>query len=90
MPNSKVFLIAEFLEKKNIIGNILIGHDLLDESIKYLNSGIIDFLIAQNPEEQGYKAIINLFNYLALKREINKVHYFPIDIITKENFQFYL
>ncbi len=90
VPNSKVFLVAEFLEKNNIKGNILVGHDLLDESIKYLNSGIIDFLNAQNPEEQGYKAIINLFNYLALQREINKVHYFPLDIITKENFQFYL
>ena len=63
VPNSRAYIVAQFLEKQNIKGVRIIGYDLLKENITYLNSGIIDFLINQKPEEQGYMGI----NYLYKK-----------------------
>jgi len=67
----------------------VIGHDLITENIEFLNKGIVDFLICQRPEEQGYRAIITLFDHLVLKKAVNNENYTSIDIITKENLNYY-
>jgi LacI family transcriptional regulator len=71
---------------KNVI---LIGYDLLDENIEYLEKGIIQILICQKPEEQGYKSVFSLYNHLFLKKPVDKLNYSPIDIILKENIEYY-
>jgi LacI family transcriptional regulator len=89
VTNSRVFSVARFLEvsdKKNIY---LIGFDFLNENIEYLKSGIIDFLICQKPQEQGYKGIMALYQNLVLHAAVEKAYYMPIDIITKENYKYY-
>ncbi len=89
VTNSKVFLMAGFL-KKNQIQNIrLIGHDLLDENRKSLLDNSVDFLICQRPEEQGYNAINKLFQHVLLKKKVKSENYTPIDIVTKENVEYY-
>jgi LacI family transcriptional regulator len=45
----------------------------------------IDFLINQNPVEQGYLGITCLFNHLLLKTTVEKVQYLPLDIVVTEN-----
>lgn len=89
VPNSRAFKLAQFMKKKNILCPLVVGYDLIPKNIDYLESGMISFLLGQRPEEQAYKAITALFNYMVLKEDVKKLNYSPIDIITKENIEFY-
>ncbi|MDP4209933.1 MAG: LacI family DNA-binding transcriptional regulator [Bacteroidota bacterium] len=88
--NSRVYEIASFLEKYRIENVRLVGYDLMRENAEYLRKGIVTFLLAQRPEEQGYYGVMTLFNYLVLKQDVIKVQYVPIDILTRENLDYYL
>jgi LacI family transcriptional regulator len=55
-----------------------------------LKSGSIRFLIGQRPEEQTYKGIKKLFEYLSLHKIPDKIEYLPVDIVTSENVEFFL
>jgi LacI family transcriptional regulator len=68
---------------------ILIGFDFLNENVRYLQNGIIDFLVCHKPKEQAYRGIHTLFQHLVSDVNIEKVNLMPIDIITKENARFY-
>jgi LacI family transcriptional regulator len=86
VPNSRAYIVAHFLEQKNIRGIRIIGYDLLKENITYLNSGSIDFLINQKPEEQGYTGINYLYKKIILQEHLEANHFMPLDIIVKENY----
>ena len=89
VTNSRVYQVARYLELKGQAGMRLIGYDLLPENVRWLKEGFIDFLISQRPEEQGYMAVISMFNRLFLGRDVESEQYLPIDIITKENIDYY-
>jgi LacI family transcriptional regulator len=89
VTNSRVFSVASFLEKSKRTDISLIGYDFLKENIEYLKKGLIDFLICHKPEEQGYRGLMALYQTLVLGSPVDKVHFMPIDIITKENQAFY-
>jgi LacI family transcriptional regulator len=89
VTNSRVFSVARFLQENNLTHVSLVGYDFLKENIAYLNSSIIDFLICHKPEEQGYRGIMSLYQNLVLGTAVEKVHFMPIDIITKGNEAFY-
>ncbi len=89
VTNSQVYYLARILEKIGKTEIKVIGHDLINENINFLNKGTIDFLICQRPEEQGYNAITTLFDHLVLKKEVKTENYTSIDIITKENLDYY-
>lgn len=89
VTNSRVNIIAKILEKHNRKDILLIGYDFLKKNISYLESGQITFLICQRPKEQGYLGILALYKHLFKISEVERSVYMPIDIITKENYQFY-
>lgn len=89
VTNSRVNIIAEILRKRNLDDILLIGYDFLEKNINYLVSQQITFLICQRPKEQGYLGIMALYKHLFKISEVEKSVYMPIDIITKENYQFY-
>ncbi|MNJ95489.1 Catabolite control protein A [compost metagenome] len=89
VTNSRVFSVAQFLEKTNQEHIFLVGYDFLPQSIEHLKKGVIDFLICQKPQEQGYKGIMALYQNVVLNGEIEPTYYMPIDIITKENYKSY-
>jgi LacI family transcriptional regulator len=89
MSGSKSYLIASYLEEKGNKNINLIGYDLLEKNVTYLKSGIIRFLIGQRPEEQTYKAVKKLFEYLSLNKVPESIEYLPVDIITSENVDFF-
>jgi LacI family transcriptional regulator len=89
VTNSRVHKIANVLMEERLSHLLLIGYDLVDENIKYLKDGVIDFLICQKPEEQGYRSIMAMFNHILSKKSIERVNYSPIDIIMRENIAFY-
>lgn len=86
VPNSRAYIVSRFLDQNNIKGIRIIGYDLLEENIEYLNKGIIDFLINQRPEEQGYMGINHLYKKLVLQETVENTHYIPLEIILKENY----
>jgi LacI family transcriptional regulator len=90
ITGSKSYLIGSYLEKKGLETINLIGYDLLDLNVKYLKSGITKFLIGQRPDEQTYKGIKKLFEFVSLRKVPDKIEYLPIDIVTSENVDFFL
>ncbi len=89
VTNSKVFYVGKLIERYKLSGMKVIGHDLVKENIEFLNKDIVQFLICQRPEEQGYNAINKLFMRVVEKREIAIKNYTSIDIVTKENVDYY-
>lgn len=89
VTNSKVYYVGQLVEKFNHSGLKIIGHDLLKENILYLKKDIVQFLICQRPEEQGYSAINKLFRHVVQKRNTARDNYTSIDIVTKENVDYY-
>ena len=89
VTNSKVFYIGRLVEKFQFNDIKIIGHDLVKENVKYLKKDLVHFLICQRPEEQGYNAVNKLFRSVVQKREIAKENYTSIDIVTKENVEYY-
>jgi len=89
VTNSQVYRMADFLEKRNLQKVRLIGHDLIRQNVEYLRKGIVDFLICQRPEEQGYQAVETLFQHVILKNQVPPENFTSIDIITKENLDYY-
>ena len=90
VTTSKAFEIAKYLEQRVIKHVKIIGYDLLPQNLYYLNKGVISFLINQNPKGQGYWGIHQLTDYLVFKKEVPGLKYLPLDIVTKENVNYYL
>lgn len=89
VTNSRVYKVAEFLAERGKGHVSLVGYDLLPESIQYLKTETIDFLISQKPEEQAFKGLTTLFYLVAFHREPQERQMLPIDIITRENLSYY-
>lgn len=68
----------------------LIGYDLIEKNVSHLKSGIIDFLLYQNPKSQANHGISLLVDYLIFKKKPANQKFLPIEIVVKENFDNYL
>ncbi|MCV9389064.1 LacI family DNA-binding transcriptional regulator [Reichenbachiella ulvae] len=89
VPNSGSYLLASDLAPiKKQLQLRMIGYDLIDMNKHFLRDGIINYLIHQQPRQQGYKAIQALHQHLLLKAEVKKEQFLPLDIITKENLMY--
>ena len=89
VTNSKAYLVAEF-HKFHDLDIRLAGYDLLPGNIRYLKKGGIDYIISQSPVQQGQRAVQTLFDYFTWKKKPEKVQHVPLDIIIRENVDFYL
>jgi LacI family transcriptional regulator len=87
--NSKVYRLASLLEALDKTNVRLIGYDLLDENVKYLQQGIINFIIAQRPDRQAYFSVRDMCRELIFHQEIKKINFVPIDLLLKENIEDY-
>lgn len=90
VTGSKVYKIAQYLEDQKLEDIILIGFDPIEQNIKHLCKGTINFLIGQHPYQQGFKAIKKLFEHIVLQHKITKDEFLPADIISKENVKLYV
>lgn len=88
--NSKVYRLARYLKKINRQDVLLLGYDLLNENIKYLKQGVVSYLIAQRPEKQAYFTVQDMCNKLIFHKEIQSINYMPIDVLMKENIDYYI
>lgn len=88
--NSRAHLLGDYFRKQNTDRQFkLIGYDVIEPNLSYLDSGHITHLIAQRPEVQGFNCIRALFRHLILNEKIQQINYMPIDILMKENIKYY-
>lgn len=82
------YLTAAFIEKHDKHVK-LIGYDMLEENIRYLQKGTISFLINQNPKRQAFLGISHLVNHLILKKKAPPHELLPLEIISPGNVNSY-
>ncbi len=88
-PSSKVSYVGQYLEEFDLEMDVVIGYDITDSNVTYLNKGLITFLIGQEPFNQGYQSVKIIFDFLVNKITPNKSYFSPIQIIAKENVEGY-
>lgn len=88
--NSRAYRIVKFFSREDSQRYDVVGFDMIDPNIQLLKEDKIDFIINQNPILQGYMGIMNFVNHFVLKKEVKKIQYLPLDIVIKENVDFYI
>ncbi len=83
-------IIASLLENKKKQHINLIGYDMLEENVRYLRKGVVNFLINQNPKRQAFLGIKHLVNHLILHKPSPEVYLLPLEIVSRENVDSYL
>ncbi|GAB3982372.1 LacI family DNA-binding transcriptional regulator [Spirosoma terrae] len=89
VTNSRVALVAEWLESIGRSDILLIGYDYLEKNIEYLKKEVINFLICEKPQEQGYRGVMSLFQHLIFSSTVKEDYLIPIDIVTSANYRYY-
>lgn len=88
--NSRVAFLGRFYaDHPDLKKPPIIGFDFLSSNVEYLADGIVDFLICQRPDKQGYFALNYLYRFFLKKENFEGYKPMPIDILTKENYLFY-
>ena len=68
----------------------VVGHDLFDGTMEYLQKGIIVASLGQDPPAQGHDVAVHLFNHLVTGwRPAQPFIQTPMDIVTPENYREY-
>lgn len=89
--NSRIYELVDLFKKYGCNDKVfkLIGYDSIQKNVEALKSDQVLFLISQRSMQQGYDAIKSLTNYLLFSKNINKTNFMPIDILMKENIEYY-
>ena len=87
--NSKAHIVGEFLLRSNLRNIQIMGYDMVEKNAECVRRGSISFLIAQHAYMQGYECVETLFDAIVLKREVTPINYMPIELLTRENIDFY-
>ena len=89
--NSSIHLVGNFLHTE-MPGHphvTLLGYDAVDANVKCVKEGMVDFLVAQHPHDQGLNCFRTMFNACVLHIKQKRDHYVSIELLTKENIDFY-
>jgi len=86
---SKAHIVGDFLLKTNRRDVQIMGYDMVEKNARCLREGSISFLIAQHAYMQGYSCVETLFRAIVLKKKVTPVNYMPIELLMKENVDFY-
>ena len=87
--NSRGHIIADILSENGISDIKVAAFDLTDNNRRCLKNGSIAFLLCQRPEMQGFSAVKAAISYLLYKNAGDSPTAMPIDIVMKENLDFY-
>jgi len=87
--NSKAHIVGNYLLRHNMRNIQIMGYDMVAKNAECLRQGSISFLIAQHGYQQGFNCIDTLFKAVVLKKKVQPVNYMPIELLTKENVDFY-
>lgn len=86
---SRAYIVGDFLLRTNRRNVQIMGYDVVDKNRNDIKEGSISFLIAQHAFQQGFSCIDTLFRAVVLKKKVEPVNYMPIELLSKENIDFY-
>ena len=89
VPSSFAYVVAQFLESIAHTKMHIIGFDAHENNAEYIKKGLIDFVIDQNPFDQGYLSVKILFKYLLSHKKPNVKYNSPMTLITTENIDYF-
>lgn len=87
--SSRGSIIADYMRRHDVQGVRMVCVDATRSNVEAVQSGEIDFLIGQRPEQQGFLALKALIRYLIYNTAGPVDNPMPIDIITRENIDLY-
>jgi len=87
--NSRGYIISRILEELGNSQVHVICFDYTINNVKELRKGNIDMLLCQHPQTQGFLAVNTVIKYLVYGEKTSAAHYLPIDIVMKENVDYY-
>lgn len=87
--NSRGGMLADYFYRKSIQDVRLICVDLTRPNVEGLRNGVIDFLIGQEPERQGFLAMKTLLEYLIYHGSVKVQNYVSLDILTRDTINYY-
>lgn len=90
VTNSRAYKLVRALDEENARRVKIVGFDLVEPNLNFLEENKISFLINQNAWHQGYLGILAAVNNLILKKDIARHQYLPLDIVVRENVDYYL
>ena len=90
--NSSIHFIARFLQEEmpDRPHVTLLGYDAVDANVRCIRDGSVDFLIAQHPRKQGLNCMRSMVNACVLHMPQKQIHYMAIELLTRENIDFYV
>lgn len=90
VTNAMTHKVAEWWKthagKKKVV---LIGYDPIPQNVRLLKNGVVDFLISQQSERQGYEGLYVLFRRVVMGEDVKDRVMMQIDIIMAENVDYY-
>lgn len=88
--NSRVYAVGNYLRQHpEVEMRGIVGYDLLPKNVECLKQSTVDYLIGQRPGLQGYCGIMTLCNHVVFKLAVPPISYMPIDLLMKENINYY-
>ncbi len=88
--NSRAYIMANYLKSRKIRGIKMVGYGLIEPNIKALREDYITFLLSERPNRQGYLGIKCILEYLLFGKQGGVINYTPVDILIRENIDYYL
>lgn len=76
---------AAYLRERDCENIPLIGFDLVEENRQAVRSGRIDFILTQQPKEQGFSGVNILYRYIMLGEKTPEDRIMVPQIVTREN-----
>ena len=89
VSNSRAHLISKYHALHELDIKV-VGFDIVPGNVTELKNGNIDYIISQKPVFQGVTAIKTLFDFFVYKKSPAAVQFVPLDIIIKENVDYYI
>ncbi len=89
VSNSRAHLISRYHALHELDIKV-VGFDTVPGNVAELKNGNIDYIISQRPVFQGVTAVKTLFDFFVYKKSPAAVQYVPLDIIIKENVDYYI
>ena len=90
VSSAKTYAVARYLDQINKRDLIVVGYEVYEENVAYVQKNIIQYLIAQQPVKQSRKALRKMFNFLSSNMPPAKLEYQKIEIVNAENIRFYI
>ncbi|MFP4536185.1 MAG: substrate-binding domain-containing protein [Spirochaetaceae bacterium] len=90
VTNALAHLVARELNDSATVHTPIIGYDLIPENATCLRTGLMDFIINQEPRRQGYNSLYALYRHVVLREAVEPRIRMPIDVVMRENLDFHL